>query len=71
MSATVSNQEYLRRRQLTIPEMTGREWASWWDFPLEFHGYADVEVAGESVFIDFTRGSVPTACAAAATGPAD
>ena len=56
----IPRHEYLRRRKLEISEMTGKEWASWWDFPNEFHGHAWVEIGGEEVMVDFTKGSVPT-----------
>lgn len=52
--------EYERRRKLTPADMTGHELASWWDWPCEFNGRAGVEIGGKLVWIDFTKGSVPT-----------
>jgi hypothetical protein len=40
--------------------MTGHELASWWDWPCEFNDRAGVEIGGKLVWIDFTKGSVPT-----------
>ncbi len=56
----IPKSEYLRRRKLQPADMTGREWCAWWDFPNEWRGFADVEIGGKSVYVDFTNGSVPT-----------
>ncbi len=55
----VSNQEYLRRRKLAPYEMTPAELAAWWDFPDDWRGFADIEIGGKDLWIDFTKGSVP------------
>jgi hypothetical protein len=58
----ISKAEYARRRKLEPHEMTGDEWCAWWDFPLEFRGFAEVEIGGKDVWIDLAagKGSVPT-----------
>ncbi len=56
----ISKSEYERRRKLTHADMTAHEVASWWDFPNEFRGCAGVEIGGKLVWIDRTKGSVPT-----------
>ena len=52
--------EYLRRRKLQPADMTGHEVCAWWDFPNEFRGRAGVEIGDKLVWIDRTKGSVPT-----------
>ena len=56
----IPKSEYERRRKLTHADMTAHEVASWWDFPNEFCGRAGVGIGDKLVWIDFTKGSVPT-----------
>ena len=63
MTEIIPKHEILRRRKLQPADMTAHEWCDWWDFPNEFRGFADIKIGGKSVYVDFTKGSVPTVIA--------